>query len=85
MRGEIVEGDFPKGATLVPAGLLAQDVEISWVDGWTSKTESLKGKIEKIELLEHEFMEKYNENHLNELLARPEKTETTDVHSNHSD
>ena len=51
MRGEIVEGDFPKGATLAPAGLIEQDAEISWVDGWMSKTERLKGKIEKIELL----------------------------------
>jgi hypothetical protein len=52
MRGEIIEGDFPKGATLAPAGLIDQDVEISWVDGWKSKTECLKDKIEKIELLD---------------------------------
>lgn len=52
MRGEIVEGDFPKGATLAPAGLIEQDAGVSWVDGWTSKTERLKDKIEKIELLD---------------------------------
>jgi hypothetical protein len=52
MRGEIVEGDFPKGAILAPAGLIEQDAEISWVDGWISKTERLKDKIEKIELLD---------------------------------
>jgi hypothetical protein len=52
MKGEIVEGDFPKGATLAPAGLIVQDAEISWVDGWTSKTERLRDKIEKIELLD---------------------------------
>ena len=52
VKGEIVEGDFPKGATLAPAGLIEQNAEISWVDGWTSKTERLKGKIEKIELLD---------------------------------
>ena len=52
MRGEIVEGDFPKGSTLAPAGLFAQDIKISWSEGWTSKAESLKGKIDKIELLD---------------------------------
>ena len=52
MRAEIIEGDFPKGATLEPSGLFAQDVDISWVDGWMPKAESLKGKIEKIELLD---------------------------------
>jgi len=52
MRGEIVEGDFPEGATLVSAGLPAQDVEISWVDGLVPDKESLKGKIERIEFLD---------------------------------
>jgi hypothetical protein len=52
MRGEIVEGDFPKGSILASAGLIEQNVEISWVDGWVSKTERLKDKIEKIELLD---------------------------------
>jgi hypothetical protein len=52
MRGEIVEGDFPKGASLAPAGLFAQDIEISWAEEWMSKSESLKGKIDKIELLD---------------------------------
>ena len=52
MRGEIVEGDFPKGSTLAPAGLFAQDAEISWAEGWTFKAESLKGKIDKIKLLD---------------------------------
>ena len=49
VKGEIVEGDFPRGATLAPAGLIEQDAEISWVDGWMSKTERLKGKIEMIQ------------------------------------
>jgi hypothetical protein len=52
MRGEIVEGDFPKGATLEPSGLFAQDVAVRWADGWASKSENLKGKIDKIELLD---------------------------------
>ncbi len=52
MRGEIIEGDFPKGASPVLSGLLAQYVEISWSEGWAGKSESLKGKIDKIEFLD---------------------------------
>ncbi len=52
MRGEIVEGDFPKGSALGPAGLFAQDAAVSWSEGWTTKSENLKGKIDKIELLD---------------------------------
>jgi hypothetical protein len=52
MRGEIVEGDFPKGATLEPSGLFAQDIIITWSEGWKTRTESIKSKIDKIELLD---------------------------------
>ena len=41
---------FQRGQ-LAPAGLLAQDVVISWFDGALPKRENLKGKIERIELL----------------------------------
>ena len=56
MRAEIIDGDFPKGATLEPSGFLQQDVGIRWVEGWISKTESLKGKIKNIELLDRNNM-----------------------------
>jgi hypothetical protein len=52
MKGEIVEGDFPKGATLAPSGLFAQDVLITWAESWKTRAESLKNKIDKIELLD---------------------------------
>jgi hypothetical protein len=52
MKGEIVEGDFPKGAALEPSGLFAQDIIITWSEGWKTRTESIKSKIDKIELLD---------------------------------
>ena len=52
MKAEIIDGDFPKGATLEPSGLFAQDVEINWIEGWRIRRESLHGKIKNIELLD---------------------------------
>jgi hypothetical protein len=56
MRGEIVEGDFPKGATLAPSGLFSQDVVITWAESWKTRAESLKSKIDKIELLDRDSL-----------------------------
>lgn len=52
MRAEILGGDFPKGAVLSPSGMLEGDVEIRWAEGWLSKSESLRNKVENIELMD---------------------------------
>ncbi len=48
MRGEIVEGDFPKGAILAPAGLIEQDVRDHWVDGCSQRQSALKIKLKRL-------------------------------------
>ncbi len=52
MQPQILDGDFPAGATLEPSGFMLQDIEIRWVEGLILKSESLKGKIEGVELLD---------------------------------
>ena len=54
MRSEIISGDFPRGATLEVVGFFRYDVQILWHEGFRAKRESLKGKIENIELLDKE-------------------------------
>jgi hypothetical protein len=52
MESKIISGDFPAGAEIKPAGFLMQDIAIIWSEGFTLKTESLRGKIERVELLD---------------------------------
>jgi hypothetical protein len=50
MESKIISGDFPRNAVLKPTGFLMQDISVIWSKGFSLKTESLKGKIERIEL-----------------------------------
>ena len=52
MKSRIISGDFPTDAVLKPTGFLLKDISIIWSEGFLLKTESLKGKIERLELLD---------------------------------
>ena len=52
MESKIISGDFPTNAVLKPTGFLLRDISVIWSEGFTLKTESLKSKIERLELLD---------------------------------
>ena len=52
MESKIISGDFPANAVLKPTGFLLRDISVIWSEGFSLKTESLKGKIERLELLD---------------------------------
>ena len=52
MESRIISGDFPANAVLKPTGFLLQDISVIWSEGFSLKTESLKGKIERFELVD---------------------------------
>jgi hypothetical protein len=52
MESKIISGDFPTNAVLKPTGFLLRDISVIWSEGFSLKTENLKGKIERLELLD---------------------------------
>ena len=52
MESKIISGDFPTNAVLKPTGFLLRDISVIWSEGFSLKTESLKGKIERLKLLD---------------------------------
>lgn len=52
MESKIIGGDFPINAVLKPTGFLMRDISVIWTEGFSLKTESLKGKIDRLELLD---------------------------------
>ena len=52
MESKIIGGDFPINAVLKPTGFLLRDISVIWTEGFSLKTESLKGKIDRLELLD---------------------------------
>lgn len=55
MESRIISGDFPINAVLKPTGFLLRDISIIWSEGFSLKAESLKGKIDRLELLDKKY------------------------------
>jgi hypothetical protein len=53
MKNEIIDGDFPKGSNIDFTNyLLKDDIEISWAEGWRTSSFSLRGSVDRVELVD---------------------------------
>ena len=53
MKNEIIGGDFPKGSNIdFTNDLLKDDIEISRAEGWRTNSYSLRGNVDRVELID---------------------------------
>ena len=55
MKNEIIKGDFPEGSNIDFTNYFSkEDVEISWIEGWKTKSFMLNGQVDRVEIINKE-------------------------------
>ncbi|MCL4378272.1 MAG: hypothetical protein M1409_07835 [Actinobacteria bacterium] len=52
MENVIIKGDFPEGSNIDFTNYISkEDIEISWAEGWKTKSFTLEGQVDRVEII----------------------------------
>ena len=52
MKNVIIKGDFPEGSSIDFTNYFSkEDIGISWIEGWKTKSFMLKGQVDRVEII----------------------------------